>query len=521
MTEPNADLRETADDGPAAGAPQPEETGNLANWQLGEFRILRRLGRGGMADVYLADQTSLHRHVALKVLRTESLTDEVHLERFRREAEAAGGLSHPNIVQVFTIGEADGVHYIAQEYVQGLNLREFLQKKGPPDVGVALHILKQVALALQVAGEAGIVHRDIKPENILVTRKGTVKVADFGLAQLSLGGGGGEALNLTQAGMTMGTPLYMSPEQVSGKKLDARSDIYSFGVTCYHILAARPPFEGETAMAVAVQHLNSEPAPLRKHRSDLPDALCHIVHKMMAKEPQQRYPDAKSVLADLRRVEKSIRDNPQAAAADVTIADFDPVLDTQRLASVSASHQLLQWAGRHPLVAFFGSCLVVAAFSAALVLAIQPPDPRDATPRTLPAKATVQEQYEIAQRLIDDEDAWLAVVDHQRPDPQILQPAREQLALLYLRELRFSEAQEIFDDFATMDDETIRDKGLAGMAISASLKQNYQMSRRLIETKELLRPDRINPDSDLGKLLLEANDANLRALKEDSATAGP
>ncbi len=520
MTEPKADLRKSADAEKGAGAPTEVDT--VADWQLGEFRILRRLGRGGMADVYLADQTSLHRHVALKVLRTESLSDEVHLERFRREAEAAGGLSHPNIVQVFTIGEADGVHYIAQEYVKGLNLREFLQKKGAPDVAVALHILKQVALALQVADEAGIVHRDIKPENILVTRKGKVKVADFGLAQLSLGGGGGgEALNLTQAGMTMGTPLYMSPEQVSGKKLDARSDIYSFGVTCYHILAARPPFEGETAMAVAVQHLNSEPAPLQKHRSDLPDALCHIVHKMMAKEPQQRYADAKSVLADLRRVEKSIRDNPQAAAADVTIADFDPVMDTQQLASVSASHRLLQWAVRHPLVTFFGSCLAVAALSAALVLSLRPPDPRNSSPTTLPAKATIQEQYELAQRLIDDEDAWLAVIHHQRPDPQILQSVREQLALLYLRELRFAEAQQIFDDFATMDDETIRDKGLAGMAIAASLKQNYQMSRQLIKSKELLRPNRINPDSDLGKLLLEANDANRAALKEDSAAEGP
>ena len=519
MTEPKADLRKSADAGTDAGAPRGEDS--FVNWQLGEFSILRRLGRGGMADVYLAVQTSLHRQVALKVLRTESVTDEVHLERFRREAEAAGGLSHPNIVQVFTIGEADGVHYIAQEYVKGLNLREFLQKKGPPDVAVALHILKQVALALQVAGEAGIVHRDIKPENILVTRKGKVKVADFGLAQLSLGGGGGEALNLTQAGMTMGTPLYMSPEQVNGKKLDARSDIYSFGVTCYHILAARPPFEGETAMAVAVQHLNSEPAPLQKHRSDLPDALCRIVHKMMAKEPQQRYADAKSVLADLRRVEKSIRDNPQAAAADVTIADFDPVLDTQQLASVSASHRILQWAGRHPLVAFFGSCLTVAVLSAAVVFSLRPPDPRKSSPTTLPAKATIQEQYEHAQRLIDDADAWLAVIHHKRPDPEILQPAREQLALLYLRKLWFSEAQEIFDDFATMDDETIRDKGLAGMAIVASLKQNYQKSRRLIETKELLRPDRINPDSDLGKLLLESNDTNLKALNDDSATADP
>ena len=224
------------------------------------------------------------------------------------------------------------------------------------------------------------------------------------------------------------------------------------------------------------------------------------------------------VLFRSRRVEKSIRENPKAAAADVTIADFDPILDTQQLASISASHRILQWAGRHPLVTFFGSCLAVAVLSAAVVLSLQPPDPREMPPNTRPAKATVQEQYELAQRLIDDEDAWLAVIHHQRPDPQILQPAREQLALLYLRELRFSAAQEIFDDFATVDDETIRDKGLAGTAIAASLKKNHQISRRLIETKGLLKPDRINPDSDLGKLLREADDANRAALKDDSTT---
>ncbi|MCH8243539.1 MAG: serine/threonine protein kinase, partial [Planctomycetes bacterium] len=415
-----------------------------------------------MADVYLAEQTSLHRHVAVKVLRSENLSDDVHLERFRREAKAAGGLNHANIVQVYTIGEEDGVHYIAQEYVQGLNLREFLQRKGPPDVMVALHIMKQVAVALQAAGEAGIVHRDIKPENIMVTRKGKVKVADFGLAQLSLGG---EALNLTQAGTTMGTPLYMSPEQVNGKKLDQRSDIYSFGVTCYHLLAGRPPFEGETAMSVAVQHLNSQPLPLDQRRPDLPVALCRIVHKMMGKQPDQRYRDARAVLEDLRRVEKSITENPDARAVDVTIADFDPLFESRALTSTNVFQPLLYWARGHLTWLFLGSLVLVTLLSAAITWSMRPQDPRNAPPNMLPAKATIGEQYESAKRLVDDEDAWLAVIAHKRPDPNYIRPAKEQLALLYLRTLRYNDAERLFDEFTALNDEVYQTKGLGGRAV--------------------------------------------------------
>jgi serine/threonine-protein kinase len=152
---------------------------------LGEFRIIRPLGRGGMAQVYLAEQTSLHRSVAIKVLRPELLTDKTIVKRFEQEAKAAAGLIHPNIVQVYAFGQQDGIHYIAQEYVQGLNLRQFLNRKGPPELLIAYHIMRQVSSALAVAGDAGIVHRDIKPENILITRKGEAKVTDFGLAQLA------------------------------------------------------------------------------------------------------------------------------------------------------------------------------------------------------------------------------------------------------------------------------------------------------------------------------------------------
>ena len=476
---------------------------------LGEFRILRRLGRGGMADVYLAEQTSLHRHVAVKVLRSENLSDDVHLERFRREAKAAGGLNHANIVQVYTIGEEDGVHYIAQEYVQGLNLREFLQRKGPPDVMVALHIMKQVAVALQVAGEAGIVHRDIKPENIMVTRKGKVKVTDFGLAQLSLGG---EALHLTQAGMTMGTPLYMSPEQVNGKKLDQRSDIYSFGVTCYHLLAGRPPFEGETAMGVAVQHLNSRPLPLDERRPDLPVAVCRIVHKMMGKMPDQRYRDAGAVLEDLRRVEKSITENPAAGAVEITIDDFDPLSKSRALMPTKVFHSLWHRARGHLLLLFLGSILLVTLLSAAITWSMRPQDPRNSPAYMLPAKATIGKQFESAKRLVDDEDAWLAVIAHKLPDPNYIRPAKEQLALLYLRTSRYNDAERIFDEFSALDDEEYQTKGNVGTAVIASLKGDHQRSREIIESRQLLSAEHVSPGSELGQLLREASKHNLAAL---------
>jgi serine/threonine-protein kinase len=216
-----------------ATAPAPPVNADEVDWTgqaLGEFRILHRLGRGGMGQVYLAEQTSLKRKVALKILNPELATNERSRRRFTAEAENVARATHANIVQIYTIGEANGVHYLALEYVEGRNLREFIEKKGPPELSLGLHIMMQVAAALQRAGELGLIHRDIKPENILLTKKGEVKVADFGLSRLREDAGG-EQLSLTQSQVTMGTPLYMSPEQVERRPVDSRTDIYSFGVT--------------------------------------------------------------------------------------------------------------------------------------------------------------------------------------------------------------------------------------------------------------------------------------------------
>lgn len=287
-------------DKPDPAAPSLDLTGR----RLGDYQILRRLGQGGMGQVYLAEQVSLRRKVALKLLRRDLASDKTTLERFKHEALNAAQATHANIVQIYHLDEIDGLHFMALEYVEGKNLREYIEKKGPPELLVALSIMRQVAAALQRASELGVIHRDIKPENILVTRKGEVKVADFGLSRAF--SESGPALNLTQTGVTMGTPLYMSPEQVEGKPVDPRTDIYSFGVTCYHMLAGQPPFRGQTPFEVAIQHVQKEPVPLTQIRPDLPPDLCALVHKMMAKNPTERPQTGREIARELARLRDAV-----------------------------------------------------------------------------------------------------------------------------------------------------------------------------------------------------------------------
>jgi serine/threonine protein kinase len=273
----------------------------LTDKTLGEFHLLRHLGSGGMADVYLAEQTALQRYVAVKVMKPKlmALSGDAMVARFKQEAMAAAGLNHPNIVQVYTIGQEGDLHYIAQEYVEGKDLSSILKTRGKPDLASSLHIMRQVISALKAAGAAGIVHRDIKPENILITKRGEVKVADFGLAQLQ---DNPDPHGTERKGTTMGTPLFMSPEQVSGKELDPRSDIYSFGVTCYQLLCGETPFHGSTPLAIARQHLKNTPPPLKDKNAGLPDVVCRLVHRMMAKRRGLRYQSADEVGRDLKKL---------------------------------------------------------------------------------------------------------------------------------------------------------------------------------------------------------------------------
>jgi serine/threonine-protein kinase len=314
---------------------------DLSGRTLGDYRLLHRLGRGGMGQVYLAEQLSLKRQVAIKLLRFDLSDTGTALKRFQMEAETIARLNHPNIVQIYQLAEADGIRFMVLEYVQGRNLRHYLERKGPPDLPICLSIIRQVACALQKAHEAGIVHRDIKPENILLTRRVEVKVADFGLSRLCAPQQ--PALHLTQSGVTVGTPLYMSPEQVQGQTVDHRSDIYSFGVTCYHLLAGEPPFQGNTAFDVALKHVKEEPPPLTAFRPDVPIELAAMVHKMMAKRPEERYQSMRDILRDLGRIREKMTSSasemsrPRLNSSDGSI----PPLVAVRIenASPSANHQ--------------------------------------------------------------------------------------------------------------------------------------------------------------------------------------
>ena len=210
MSQPDEPPSTTVGDTMSWGVDVPER--DLTGMTLGDFQVERLLGRGGMGEVYLARQISLNRPVALKVLRPDLLTKPTYLSRFEAEATAVAKLNHPNIVHIYTLGCVDGIRFIAMEYVQGTNLRDYLMKKGALDLPLALSIMKQAGVAIGAAGELGLIHRDIKPENLLLTRKGQVKIADFGLCRDL----DADRVDLTQPGVTMGTPLYMSPEQAQG-----------------------------------------------------------------------------------------------------------------------------------------------------------------------------------------------------------------------------------------------------------------------------------------------------------------
>ncbi|WP_435016437.1 serine/threonine-protein kinase [Tundrisphaera sp. TA3] len=286
---------------PAAPAPNDGRR-PMEGLTLGDFRIGRPLGKGGMGEVYAAHQISLNREVALKVLRKDLLTNPTYLARFEAEAHAAAKLNHPHIVHIYALGNVEGIRFIAMEYVAGTNLREYLLRKGPPDLALALSIMRQSGAAVGAAGEVGLVHRDIKPENLLLTKKGQVKVADFGLSRNL----DDDTHHVTQPGVTMGTPLYMSPEQARGRALDHRSDLYSLGVTFYHMLSGSPPFRAETALALAMKHVSDTPIDLSVHRPDLPIDLTRLVMKLMAKSPDHRYQSAAEMLRDLTRIRETI-----------------------------------------------------------------------------------------------------------------------------------------------------------------------------------------------------------------------
>jgi beta-lactam-binding protein with PASTA domain/predicted Ser/Thr protein kinase len=262
------------------------------------YEVLKRIGRGGMADVFLCRDRLLDRQVAIKMLFPEFAVDPNFVERFRREAQAAANLNHPNIVNVFDWGKHASTYYIAMEYVDGRTLADILRSNGHVTSKQAAEIASEVAAALGFAHAAGLVHRDIKPANILIGTNGSVKVADFGIARAL---NSPTESNLTQAGAVMGTATYFSPEQAQGAQPDPRSDLYSLGVVMYEMIAGRPPFSGENPVSIAYKQVHDYPTPLNQLVADVPRPFEAIVAKLLSKDPAVRYSTADALREDLRR----------------------------------------------------------------------------------------------------------------------------------------------------------------------------------------------------------------------------
>jgi serine/threonine-protein kinase len=262
------------------------------------YRLLELVGSGGMAVVYHGMDTLLQRRVAVKVLRESYSDDPAFLARFRREAQAAANLDHPNVVTVYDVGQDDGRHYIVMEYVQGQDLKTLIRQKGQLEVSEALDIAIDVAAGVGHAHKAGVIHCDVKPQNVLVTRDGRAMVADFGIARALSESG------LTESDTVWGSPLYFSPEQAAGDPPSPASDVYSIGVVLYEMLAGKPPFQAEKTAALALMHMREEPTPLAVRNSQVPPQLEWIVRKVMAKEPSARYRNAEQLARVLEEYRK-------------------------------------------------------------------------------------------------------------------------------------------------------------------------------------------------------------------------
>jgi eukaryotic-like serine/threonine-protein kinase len=358
--------------------------------KVSHYRILEKLGAGGMGVVYLAEDMKLGRKVAIKILSHEYTTNKDRLHRFDQEASAASNLNHPNILTIHEVGDDDGRHYIATEYIDGVTLRRKLAASHleAPEI---LDIAIQVACALEEAHAAGIVHRDIKPDNIMIRRNGYVKVLDFGLAKLTETvdrtpldtESPTRVLVQTDAGVVMGTSHYMSPEQARGKPVDARSDIWSLGVVIYEMVAGRTPFEGETSTDVIVAITQKEPPPLARFASNVPAELDWIVMKALRKDRDERYQTIKELLTDLRRLKQrlefeaelersaapgSFSGSRSELAAPMTTPERAVPTAEKTITHVSSAEYIASGIKEHKIAAAVVALLLVAATASAVYL---------------------------------------------------------------------------------------------------------------------------------------------------------
>ncbi len=290
------------------------------------YQIIKSIGEGGMANVYLAYDTILDRNVAVKVLRGDLANDEKFVKRFRREALSASSLSNPNIVEVYDVGEDNGEYFIVMEYVEGKHLKNLLKKRGKLTVAEVIDILLQITNGLSVAHDSYIIHRDIKPQNILILENGLVKITDFGIAVAM------NSTQLTQTNSVMGSVHYLPPEQASGKGATLQSDIYSIGIMMYELLTGKLPFKGDNAVEIALKHLKEPMPSIRDELPDLPQSVENIILKATAKNPKNRYADAREMHEDLKTCLTEARAHEIKVSYKYPENDYD---DTKLLKTIS------------------------------------------------------------------------------------------------------------------------------------------------------------------------------------------
>ena len=279
----------------------------------GRYQLISVVGGGGMAQVYKSRDNILGRIVAIKVLREQYSTDAQFVARFRREAQAAANLAHPNIVNVYDVGQDGDTHYIVMEYINGESLKSYINRTSPLPIGKAISVAAQILAGLEYAHRSGLIHRDIKPQNVLITPDGAVKVTDFGIAKSV------SDLGLTEAGLALGTAHYFSPEQAKGERVVPQSDIYAVGVTLYEMLTGRLPFESENVIGLAYKHISEEPPSARNLNPSVPPRLDAIILKSMAKDPQQRFGSA----AEMEKALRAIQQGGQQPTVEVPVAQVN------------------------------------------------------------------------------------------------------------------------------------------------------------------------------------------------------
>ncbi|WP_312859636.1 Stk1 family PASTA domain-containing Ser/Thr kinase [Peribacillus huizhouensis] len=296
----------------------------------GRYKLLEMIGGGGMANVYLAQDMILEREVALKILRMDFNNDEEFIKRFNREAQSATSLTHPNIVSIYDVGEEDDIYYIVMEYVKGLTLKQYIQKFYPVPIEKALDILKQITSAISQAHHNGIIHRDIKPQNILIDDHGNVKITDFGIA-LAL-----SATNITQTNAVLGSVHYLSPEQARGGMANNKSDIYSLGIVMFELLTGRLPFSGESAVSIALKHLQSETPSPKRWNPSIPQSVENIILKATAKDSYYRYETVDEMEEDIKSALNPERKNetPFVIPEDMDATKAIPIITNDNMSGI-------------------------------------------------------------------------------------------------------------------------------------------------------------------------------------------